>query len=326
MFGGRYHPEEKKTYSYYRVTHIPTPFSLSAGNSTTLTINMKSGNGYADWMADGNTYFATEENASGADCKSSLAYYKNNVSYLMDALPATTQYIGGNSYSTTISRANISWDANVPWVYTEESPTPPTPPTPTIDYWQTGLPVVVIDTGSREVPGPDEDWLENVEIKIYQDQNTILYESNLLNFRGRGNSTWKEDKKPYALKLNKKSDILGMPSHKRWCLLANYLDRTYMRNDIAFRLGEAAGLDWTPHGKFVEVVLNGQHKGNYYLSEQIKVAANRVNIDEFSDYLLENDSYYDEPFKFTSALKNYFYNIKNPDEAPDVSAIKSKID
>ena len=319
MFGGRYHPELKQTYPYYRVTHIPGTFSLANGSSTTLTLNLRAGSEYADWMADGDTYFATEANAPGADCKSSLAYYNNGVSYLMDALPATTQYVGGDSYSTTISRANVAWQANVPWVYTGGSPTP------TIDYWSTGLPVVVINTGGREIPSPDENWLENVDIKIYLNRDTILYESDLLQFRGRGNSTWQREKKPYALKLNKKSDILGMPSHKRWCLLANYLDRTYMRNDIAFRLGKAAGLDWTPQGKYVELILNGQHKGNYYLSEQIKVSTNRVDIDEFSDYLLEIDSYYDEPFKFTSSVKGYFYNIKSPEEAPDVSSIESKI-
>ena len=39
--------------------------------------------------------------------------------------------------------------------------------------------------------------------------------------KGRGNTTWSWEKKPYALKLDSKQEVLGMPKHKRWCLIAN---------------------------------------------------------------------------------------------------------
>lgn len=116
-----------------------------------------------------------------------------------------------------------------------------------------------------------------------------------------------------------------MPKHKRWVLLANWMDRTLMRNDIAFHISNLTGLDWTPRGKFVEVVLNGQHIGNYYLCEQIKVDKNRVNITEMKakdiegdaltgGYLMELDTYFDEVNKFKSAIKNLPYMFKDPDE------------
>ena len=96
--------------------------------------------------------------------------------------------------------------------------------------------------------------------------------------KGRGNYTWKWDKKPYALKFDKKTEVLGMPAHKRWILLANWRDRTLLRNDAAFWLSRHSGLPYTVRGQFVELEFNGEHRGNYYLCEQIKIDENRVNI------------------------------------------------
>lgn len=211
-------------------------------------------------------------------------------------------------------------------------------PTPA-SYWDTGLPVVIINTNGRQIPGPGDTWLENATIQIYQDINTILYESSELSIRGRGNSSSKYSKKPYALKLIDKAEILGMEKSKRWCLLANFEDRTLMRNDIAFAIAKctdlSTGMLYSPSGKFVEVVVNGVHQGNYYLSEQIRAEKKRVNIDETKDYLLEYDRYStDEPELawFRTDYKTFPITIKTPDpddEGFDVNKkneIKSKID
>ena len=147
--------------------------------------------------------------------------------------------------------------------------------------------------------------------------------------KGRGNYTWKWEKKPYALKFDKKSEVLDMPAHKRWILLANWRDRTLLRNDAAFWLSKQTpeknvtdGLPYTVSGQFVELEFNGEHRGNYYLCEQIKIDENRVNItpfeDDFNDltggYLMEIDSYWDELNKFKSHYFKFKYMFKEPDE------------
>ena len=97
------------------------------------------------------------------------------------------------------------------------------------------------------------------------------------------------------------------------------------QNDVTFQIARNTGLGWTPRGKFVEVVLNGRHIGNYYLCEQIKIDENRVNINsmETTDisgdavtggYLMELDVYFDEVNKFKSATKQLPYMFKEPDE------------
>lgn len=182
------------------------------------------------------------------------------------------------------------------------------------------LPVIFVNTpDGREIPSKWEDWMEGAEITIYDSNWGVSY-SGTTEIRGRGNTTWEYPKKPYALKLEDKSEILGMPKHKRWVLLANWMDRTLLRNAVSFRLASMTGMAYTPRGRFVELVLNGKHQGNYYLCEQIKVDENRVDIDELDNdeidggYLLELDTYYDEIYKFRSARRDLPYMFKDPDE------------
>ena len=136
--------------------------------------------------------------------------------------------------------------------------------------------------------------------------------------RIRGNVTQQMPKKAFAVKLDKKSGVLDMKPHKRWVLLANWKDRTLMRNAVAFGIAKKFketfpndGIAWNPSGQFVELVYNGVHVGNYYLCEQIKIDGNRLDINDPYDkddaysgnpadygYLLECDDAYDETWKF----------------------------
>ena len=189
-----------------------------------------------------------------------------------------------------------------------------------VNFSYSGLPIVIIDTPNKAtIPSKHEDWLKNATITILKQNGTEEY-SGTTSIRGRGNSTWSFPKKPYALKLDEKAEILGMPKHKRWVLLANWMDRTLLRNRVALQIALSTGMAWNPRGEFVDVILNGEHIGNYYLCEHIKVDKNRVNIHELSDedtdggYIMELDVNYDETYKFTSAIYELPYMFKDPDE------------
>ena len=197
----------------------------------------------------------------------------------------------------------------------------------TIIIKNSGLPIVMIDTPEQKPVTSKSRWVEQSSMKIYQPDGTLSYESgtDYMNIRGRGNSTWSYNKKPYNIKLNTRNSILGMPKHKRWCLLANYIDRTLMRNAVAFELAKMTSMDWTPNGRYVEFILNGKPLGNYYLCEAIRIDKNRVNINEMSvtdisgdaitgGYLLELDSYYDATWKFKTTYYNMPVNVKQPDD------------
>lgn len=165
------------------------------------------------------------------------------------------------------------------------------------------------------------DW--SASVSIYNSDGSAGIEGTTVGtqIKGRGNYTWTWDKKPYAFKFAEAKSVLGMPAHKRWVVLANWRDRTLLRNDAAFWLSERSGLAYTPRGRFVELEFNGEHRGNYYLCEQIKVDENRVNITEIKPkqdhtggFLMEIDSYWDELNKFKSAEFNLKYMFKEPDK------------
>lgn len=119
--------------------------------------------------------------------------------------------------------------------------------------------------------------------------------------RGRGNSTWSMPKKPYRIKLDVKAPMLGMTANRDWTLLANYADKTLMRNALAFCIGRMLGFTYTPDSRFVELTVNGDYVGIFQVSDQIEVAGSRVDIDvavrNGSDadlgFLIELDQYLD---------------------------------
>ncbi len=115
-----------------------------------------------------------------------------------------------------------------------------------------------------------------------------------MGIRGRGNSTWGWPKKPWKVKLDEKAEILGMPADKEWALLANYADRTLLRNVVAMKLSEICGFSWTPKMRSVEVYLNNEYQGVYTLCEHKKVSSSRVAIDKKTDFYFEIEENQDE--------------------------------
>lgn len=177
----------------------------------------------------------------------------------------------------------------------------------------------------------DTEWVVDDQITVYNPDGTVNME-NTCGARLRGNTTQEYPKKPFAIKLTSKQSILGMPAHKRWVLLANWLDHSMIRNSVAFDIAHAVenawkggqieqGIPWNVHGQNVELVFvesdgTGHHVGNYYLCEQIKIDGDRLDIrDSYEDvlkdnsnpaladcgYLLEIDSKEDNDPKFTTS-------------------------
>jgi hypothetical protein len=105
--------------------------------------------------------------------------------------------------------------------------------------------------------------------------------------RGRGNSSWLwYDKKPYRIKLDESSEILGLKRNKDWVLLPNYRDPTDLMNTFGFEVAEWLGLPYTNHTRYVEVTLNSDFIGLYQLTEQVEQGGNRVDVDDTDGLLI----------------------------------------
>lgn len=159
--------------------------------------------------------------------------------------------------------------------------------------------------------------------------------------KGRGNSTWTQPKKPYRVKLGKAAALLGLPSSKHWVLLANFLDKSAVRNAVAFEFGTKTSLAWTPKSRFVELVLNGKYVGLYQLVEQIRIDKSRINIDALAEtdivgdaltggYHIERDARWSaaEEAGFVSTKAQQPFALKDPEvPAPEQLAyIKGYVD
>lgn len=147
--------------------------------------------------------------------------------------------------------------------------------------------------------------------------------------RGRGNSTWYSDKKPYKLKFDGKQNLLGMGKNKHWILLANRYDNSLIRNRMTYWLTRELSKDthvFAPECVPVEVVMNGEYYGSYLLTEQIRVGKERVNIDDLEEdngpfetkepeisggYLLSKETEEDEQALHTARGSEFY--IESPD-------------
>ncbi|MGB9415094.1 MAG: CotH kinase family protein [Acidobacteriaceae bacterium] len=188
---------------------------------------------------------------------------------------------------------------------------------------QTYLPVLKITTDGGAVIGADDYVTGSIEVQ--DPKNAQNNYTGTITIKGHGNTTWAMPKKPYTLKLDSKAPLLGMPSSKSWILLANYDDKSLLRNALAFELADRLGQVWAPRSVFVEIFLNAQYEGVYELTEKIDIAKNRLNITEMDDtdnsgkdltggYLLEIDVHRGEDFTWLSP-GDVNYGIDDPDPA-----------
>lgn len=175
------------------------------------------------------------------------------------------------------------------------------------------IPQITITTDDpvSEIPSKDDYLKATLTIDgkgVYKDY------SGKTEIKGRGNSTWGYPKKPYRLKLDKKSEICGLGVAKNYVLLANHIDPTLMLNSVAFKIGHLLDFPFTNHAIPVDVTLNGNYKGSYLLTEQVEIYESRVNIDPKKSIIWEMDAYFDEDLKFKSTPFDLPVMVKDLDD------------
>lgn len=144
------------------------------------------------------------------------------------------------------------------------------------------IPAMYIDTisGNMKHIHADEYNQETVSVALVTSDGVKTYGTDRGTLSGRGNTSWTQEKKPYALKLENEADLLGMGSAAGWILLANGGDETNLRNKVALDLARKAGMKGTPDCRYIDLYLNGEYNGLYLLMEKVEIGDNRLNIDE----------------------------------------------
>lgn len=197
------------------------------------------------------------------------------------------------------------------------------------------LPAVFIDTdsGSMETVDADKENREEGFFCLVDTDGSVACMDQLTYVKGRGNTTWGQDKKPYSVKLANAHDILGMGAARRFELLANAYDGSHMRNHLIFKLAQDAGMNFTPQAAWVDLYLNGEYQGVYQITEKVEVAENRVDIanqengqgDLTGGYLfvMEDYSRFEAAqYRFQTGGQSFVINSPDPASEEQVSWIK----
>ena len=207
----------------------------------------------------------------------------------------------------------------------------------------TNIPLIMINTNNQLIV--DEPKI-NVDFKVIDNfPNSLNYPTDSGNiYNGiagieiRGSYSATLPQKPYGIETrdtqgnNNNVSLFGMPQENDWILIANYNDKTFLRNVLAFDLFEKMG-HYAPRTKLCEVVVNDIYNGIYVFTEKIKRDNGRVDIakldldDNFGDSLTggyifrvdywdQNNSWisnYNNP-NFPNDAVRYVYNYPDYDE------------
>lgn len=149
------------------------------------------------------------------------------------------------------------------------------------EFYFSTLPVCYVTTLDGLTPTAAKEEHE-ASVTIQGNADYKLQYDGLASVKVRGNSTKNYVKKPYKLKLDKKTSLFGIPKNKHWVLLANYNDLSQLRNKLAYDFANEIG-NQGMRSTWVQCVLNGDFIGTYQLCEHIRVGSDRVNIYDWED-------------------------------------------
>ena len=195
------------------------------------------------------------------------------------------------------------------------------------------LPVIYITTQNNAEITSTETY---INAAFYIDAKSSGYASlgsassqSAMKIRGRGQASWTNyDKKPYRFKLTLGVQLLGMSKSKNYALMA-YADdpHAFLRATTGYKVSQLMNLVYTPDRRAVELVLNGDYKGLYFLTETVRVDKDRVPIVKQDDnttdaslvsggWLLEIDNVDDaEQVTITDGSGNTArFSYKDPEE------------
>ena len=223
------------------------------------------------------------------------------------------------------------------------------------------LPVVSIDVGGQTIPDGSvhDDAVQARAAELGVDPESIAYDderrtvdasvsvfdsqesANRLSdeptiesdctIRVRGNTSRSYDKKNYMLVLtnpdgtDNDQPLLGMDSCETWVLHGPAIDKTLIRNYLAYNIVGEFVASFVPEARFFELFIDGEYKGVYVAIESIKVEEGRLELNEPDQNDVETsyivaidersatDTTLDDFLNYTGRLSNYL-EIVYPNE------------
>lgn len=157
-----------------------------------------------------------------------------------------------------------------------------------VNFTDSDLPIIAINTGGQSIPNDpkitaDMKVFFNGSGKRNKTTDPPTAYNNKIGIELRGQSSQGQPLRSYDIELRDPAGVelnaplLGMAPESDWVLYAPYMDKTLMRNFLAYTLSRRMGR-WASDVRYVELVLNNEYQGIYLLVEKIKRNSSRVNI------------------------------------------------
>ena len=168
------------------------------------------------------------------------------------------------------------------------------------------LPLIIVNTQNRQALQKGADKIPATMRILDNGTNSVADSSKgekyNIGIKIRGQTSADFPKKGYGIELKARSctnvadtachdtslKVLGMPKNADWVFHGPYVDKTLIRNALAYWLYQRTGR-YSSRFKFFELYLNGQYKGVYLLLEKIKRAKARVHIAKLKDEDISGD-------------------------------------
>lgn len=212
------------------------------------------------------------------------------------------------------------------------------------EFTWSNLPIVLITTDSAIVDEPKSFGTLRI-IRNKDTINTVLDTANIydgyMGIEVRGSYSATLPQKSYGLETqdingeNNNVKLIGMPKENDWILLANYNDKSFMRNSLPYKLFREMG-HYAARTRHCEVVINDSYEGIYVLTEKLKRDGDRVDIAKLDiddnagdsvtggyifkiDYYTSTDSWLSNyhPIDRPSASVHFVYHDPTPEELTD---------
>lgn len=137
-----------------------------------------------------------------------------------------------------------------------------------------GLKSVFITTQSGNLKKiyADKEHSETADMVVIDADGHITFDDSIKSFKGHGNYTW------YTEKWEKKAFGFKTSDNEKYTLFANATDATLIRNEIARQLEQTLGVRFAGSGEFVDLYINNEYQGNYYLVRNLEAAPDSIDI------------------------------------------------
>jgi hypothetical protein len=214
-------------------------------------------------------------------------------------------------------------------------------------FTSSNLPIVVINTNSQNINTAWQYIIVNMGVidNGAGNRNYLTdpfnHWSGPIEIKLHGSSSVNYPKKTYKIHtLNaqfQKAEIalLGMPPEEDWILKGVYIDKSLIRDDFTYALSRQMG-NYSSRTQFFELVVDGDYRGVYILTEKVKRDPYRINIAKLKEdevtgneltggYIIKLDGteptdegwYSAYPSNATQDSSNFFiYEYPNPDSMP----------